>query len=110
MTTVFKTKLVNELGTTPETVLTSSPSATTTVIGLSLANLTQSIILASVRLHDTVNDTMAYYSKDIIIPPNQSLRVVNGGERLVVGPSTALIVSANTEASIDLVLSYVEIS
>lgn len=110
MTTLFRSKLINELGTTPQTILTSSGTATTTIVGMSLTNLTESIILASIKLSDSVENTTAYYIKDVIVPPNQSLRVVNGGERLVVGPLTSLIVSANTENSMDVVLSYVEIS
>lgn len=110
MTTLFRSKLINELGTTPQTILTSSGTATTTIVGMSLTNLTESIILASIQLNDSVEQTTAYYIKDVIVPPNQSLRVVNGGERLVVGPLTSLIVSSNTNDSLDVVLSYVEIS
>ena len=71
--------------------------------------MTQSTILASVRLTDTVAGTSAYYLRDIIIPPNQSLRAINGGERLVLGPSSQLKVQANTDDSLDCVISYVEI-
>jgi hypothetical protein len=110
MTTLFRSKLINELGTVEQTILTTSGTATTTVVGMSLTNLTESIILASIKLNDTVESTTAYFIKNVIVPPNQSLRVVNGGERLVVGPLTSLIVSANTDASMDVVLSYVEIS
>ena len=110
MTTLFKSKLASELGTAETTIITTIGTATTTVVGLSLTNLTESIVLASIKLTDTVNAVSAYFIKDVILPPNQSLRVVNGGERLVLGPSTELIVSSNTDASVDVVLSYVEIS
>jgi hypothetical protein len=110
MATYFKNVLKAGLGTTETDVLTTGSTAKTTVIGLSLANMTDSIILASIQMSDTVENTTAYFVKDVIVPPNQSLRVVNGGERLVMGPLTSLIVSANTDASMDVVLSYVEIS
>ena len=110
MATLFRSKLINGLGTTPQTILTSVGTATTTIVGMSLTNLTESIILASILLSDANEGTTAYFIKDVIVPPNQSLRVVNGGERLVVGPLTSLVVSANTEESLDVVLSYVEIS
>ena len=109
MATYFKNVLKTELGTTETTVLTTANNAKTTVIGLSLSNLTASIILASVRILDTNTTDSAYYVKDIIIPPNQSARVVNGGERLVLGESTSLLIQASQDASLDLVLSYVEI-
>jgi hypothetical protein len=110
MSTIFKNKLANNLGTSPTTVLTSSASATTTVIGLSFTNVTSSIILVSVQLQDTVASTTAYFVQNVIVPPNTSVRLINGGERLVLGASTNVIVTGNTATSLDMVLSYVEIS
>ena len=55
------------------------------------------------------NPVAAYYIKDVIIPPNQSLRVINGGERLVLASSNTLSIVSNTEASIDAIVSLVEI-
>ncbi|CAB4125881.1 hypothetical protein UFOVP181_357 [uncultured Caudovirales phage] len=109
MATVFKNILHSGLGTSPVTVLTTASNAKTTVIGLSLTNMTDSIVLASIQIEDTVGLTSAYYLKDVILPPNQSLRVVNGGERLVLGVSTKINITTNTASSLDLVLSYVEI-
>jgi hypothetical protein len=109
MATLFKNKLYSELGTVETTVLTTESNAKTTVIGLSLTNLTDSVQLVSIQIVDTVSVTSAYYIKDAILPPNQSLRVINGGERLVLGPSTEIKVDASTDESLDLVLSYVEI-
>lgn len=109
MATLFKNKLQSSLGTTPTTVLTTESNAKTTVVGLSLTNMTDSLVLASVRIEDPGASTAAYYIKDVIVPPNQSLRVVNGGERLVLGLSTRVVVTASVASSLDLVLSYVEI-
>jgi len=110
MSTIFKNKLANNLGTSPTTVLATSASATTTVLGLSFTNVTGSIILVSVQLQDTVASTTAYFVQNVIVPPNTSVRLINGGERLVLGASTNVIVTGNTTSSLDMVLSYVEIS
>ena len=110
MATVFKNVLSTGLGTTPTTVLTSNASATTTVIGLSLTNTTSSILQVSIQLNDTIASTTAYFISNVTIPPNNSLRVINGGERLVLGPSTQVKITSNAASSIDLVMSYVEIS
>jgi hypothetical protein len=110
MATAFKNLLVTGLGTTPTTVLTTSASARTTAIGLSLANKTPNIVIVSVQLQDTVASTSAYYAYNLIIPPNNSARVINGGEKLILGASTNVVVTCNTDAGIDLVMSYVEIS
>jgi hypothetical protein len=109
MATFFKNILYPALGSTEQTLLTTASNARTTVVGLSLTNLTSSIILVSVKLEDTVELTEAYFMKDIIVPPNTSLRAVNGGERLILGPSTAIKLQANFDDSIDVVMSYVEI-
>jgi hypothetical protein len=110
MATTFKNKLANNLGASPTTVLATSASATTTVLGLSFTNTTSSIVLVSVQLQDTVATTTAYFVQNVIVPPNTSVRLINGGERLVLGSSTNVIVSGNTASSLDMVLSYVEIS
>jgi hypothetical protein len=51
----------------------------------------------------------SYYIKDVVVPPNQSLRVINGGERLVLGSSNSLSIVTNSEASCDAIVSLVEI-
>jgi hypothetical protein len=97
-------------GTITPTLLVSNASAKTTVIGLSLTNTTTNVVLASVQLQDTVAVTSAYYIKDIVIPASQSLRIVSAGEKLILGPSTNVLVSCSTASSIDAIVSYVEIS
>ena len=51
----------------------------------------------------------AYYVKDAIVPPNQSLRVINGGERLVLGASNSLVLQTSVDGSCDAIISLVEI-
>lgn len=117
MATYFKNVLQSNIGTTAENVLTVANNARITVIGMSLANLTDGIVLVDVKLeqYDDIalpSPTLlgtAYYIKGITIPPNQSLRLVNGGERLVLASSMKVYVQTNVPDSLDLVLSYVEI-
>lgn len=109
MATLFKNNLIAGLGTNETTILTTASNARTTVIGLSLANLTDSIVLTSIKVSDPTAGTSAYYMKDVIVPPNQSLRAVNGGERLVLAPGSSLLLKSNIDNSIDVVMSFVEI-
>jgi hypothetical protein len=108
MATNFRTKVQPNLGTTPVTLATSGVASRITVIGLSFANITDGTVLVSVKVKDE-NDIEAFYIKDVIVPPNQSLRVVNGGERLVLGPQNSVIVFANQQDAVDVVLSFVDI-
>jgi hypothetical protein len=109
MANFFKNKVVNEIGTTPVQVLEMTSSTRATVIGLSLTNLTGSNILANITVTDDAS-TVGYYIKDLLIAPGSSARVVNGGEKLIVSPENSIHIFASQEASLDLVLSYVEIS
>jgi hypothetical protein len=63
-----------------------------------------------VQLQDTVASTTAYYAYNVILPGFQSLRLVSQGEKLILGPSTNMLVTTNTAGSLDVIASYVEIS
>lgn len=117
MATYFKNVLESELGTTETNVLSIANNARVTVIGMSLTNLTGGIVLVDVRIEQlddialpspTVEGS-AYYIKGVVIPPNQSLRVINGGEKLVLSSSTKVYIQSTVADSLDLVMSYVEI-
>ena len=109
MATTFKNRVVSGIGTARQQVLESTSNTRITIVGFSLANLTDGVILVNVELQDDTSTT-GYYAKDLILPPNTSLRVLNGGEKLIMGPSTQLIMSASTDDALDLVMSYVEIT
>jgi hypothetical protein len=113
MATAFKNVLYSSIGTSEVQVISTATSARATVIGLSLTNLTGGIVLASIRVVNTTlsspNDS-AYFIKEVVLPPNQSLRIINGGEKLVLAGDMKVYVNSNAAASIDLVASYVEIT
>ena len=112
MATFFRNKLESGVGTAEVEVVTVDTTSRVTIIGMSLTNLTGGIVLATIRVENTVasapNDS-AYYIKDVIIPPNQSLRVINGGEKLVLAGDMKVYVQSNVADSLDFIASYVEI-
>jgi len=113
MATNFKNILRSEIGTSEVEIINTTTTARATVIGLSLTNLTAGIILASIRIVNTVASSpsnSAYFVKEVVLPPNQSLRIINGGEKLVLAGDMKVYVNSNVAASIDLVASYVEIT
>jgi hypothetical protein len=112
MATFFKNALQSNIGTSEVEIISTLVNARVTVIGLSLTNITEGVVLATIRLELTDGEdpiSSAHYIKDVIVPPNQSLRVINGGEKLVMAGNMKLYVSANLNNSLDLVASYVEI-
>jgi len=108
MATTFKNKVVATIGTDTTEVLSTNDNARVTVVGFSLANLTEGVVLVDITLRDETSVT-GYYAKELIIPPNTSLRVLNGGEKLILTPNNNLYVSANVDNSVDCILSTVEI-
>jgi hypothetical protein len=112
MATYFRNTLISEIGVTEVLIASTTNTSRATFIGMSLTNLTAGIVLANIRLVNTAetapNDT-AYYIKDVVVPPNQSLRVINGGEKLVLAGDMEVYVQASLADSLDLVASYVEI-
>lgn len=109
MATFFKNKLESEIGTSEVEIISTLVNARVTVIGLSLTNLTSDFVQATLRLENTVDNTSAFYIKDVLVAPNQSLRVINGGEKLVMAGNMNLYVKSNIADSLDLVASFVEI-
>lgn len=109
MATTFNNALLSEVGETEETAISVASNARVTVIGLSFANLTDSVILANVKVTDSSNNS-AYFAKNIPVPPNQSLRLINGGEKLILSSSMTLKVSASQADSLDMIASFVTIT
>lgn len=108
MATTFKNKVVPNIGTATEEILATNENARVTVVGFSLANTTNGTVLVDVELQDEAS-VRGYYAKEIVIPPNTSLRVLNGGEKLILTPNNNLFVTSNVDDSVDAILSTVEI-
>jgi hypothetical protein len=109
MATAFKNKIISAVGTSPVKIYEGPVGVETTVIGLSLANITAGIITASVFVQDDTS-AQAFYIKNAQISPASSLRVVVSGEKLIIPAEYDLFVESNTAAALDVVMSYVEIT
>ena len=82
MATTFKNVVVANVGTERTEIIATNDNARVTVVGFSLANTTNGTVLVDVELQDE-DSVRGYYAKEIVIPPNTSLRVLNGGEKLI---------------------------
>jgi hypothetical protein len=108
MATTFGNVIRSGLGTTPTTVLTTANPGNTTVIGFSLTNTTGALVTVSIQLTSGVNT--AYFINNVVVPAGQSLRVITGGEKLILAASTTVNVTSSQAASLDVVISYVVIT
>ena len=101
----FQNSVIKDVGLSNTLVASTDANTTLTIIGLSVTNVTESVIEISVLLEDS-GSNLGYYLKNTILTPNTSLRVVNGGERLILSNSNNLYVVSNLAASVDVIVSY----
>ena len=109
MANTFKNYTERNIGTSLTSVAGYTvPSATqTTVIGLTIANVTNSAVTATVVLSDGANETRVV--KDAEILAGSSLVVVGGDQKLVLEPGDSVRVSSDTATALDVVMSVLEI-
>ena len=108
MATQFKNKIIREVGLAQIIALETDASTRSTIVGLNMANLTDFVVYASV-LVKADDSVIGFLLKDTAVPPNSSLKVLSGGEKLILAPTNQLYVVADQDAALDVVISYVDI-
>lgn len=110
MPTQFKMSTATNIGTVPVDVLQIAEGIRATVVGCNLANTTL-FETVSVDVFVVNEDSApALYLRNVIIPPNTSVKVVTDGEKLILPETAGLRINSNIDNSLDVVISYVEIS
>lgn len=109
MATLFRNKVIKNIGTVPVEITAIDATSRATVIGLSLTNLTQGFIYVNVFIEDDTS-VSGFYLKEALLPANTSLRAVTQGEKLILTANNRLLVSSNLDDSVDVIMSYVEIT
>ena len=105
MPTVFRHALSKDLGTTLTDVVTIGGGVRATVIGCNLTNITD----YDTAIVDVLVENV-FYTKGVVIPPNTTVKIVTQGEKLILPENTKLKMVSDTPSSIDVTVSYVEIS
>lgn len=110
MPTLFKHAITTAVGITPINVLEIAAGVRATVIGCNIANVTDfdTAVVNMFVIDET--STQATYARGIIIPPNSTVKVITQGEKLILPGTTAIRIESDTESSVDVTISYVEIS
>jgi len=109
MASAFKNRTLRAVGTSPTDIGAAVAASTeVTVIGLSLANITGSGAKATVTINDGTNTT--HIVKDAAVPAEASLVVVGGDMKVVMMTGDKLIVTSDTASSLDVHMSYLEIT
>lgn len=108
MAASFKNSVSTSIGTTPAVVYTAGGVVSTTVIGLSLANISTSLIYATVTINK--GGTIVNGIKNAPIPSGSSLVIFGSEQKLVLMAGNSISVVSDTAASVDAILSYMEIA
>ena len=109
MANTFKNRTLRAVGTSPVDVgAVVAASTQTTLIGMTLANVTSGVISVTVTLNDGTNTTNIV--KDAPIPTGGSLIVVGGDQKIVLMTGDKVIVTSNTASSADVIMSFLEIT
>ena len=100
----FRRYTSNDVGTSAATLFTAD--SYDTVVGISVANVTASAVVASVYINDGANDI--YLIKDAPIPSGSALQVLDGGAKFVVQSGDRIYVQSDTASSLDVWVSTVD--
>ena len=99
-----------QLGTGTTTLYTnasSSPTSADAIIGIRIANILATAITVSVWMSPLGSGTV-YIAKDLSIPPNSSVELVQGGAKFVLNDTDVLNASSSDATSSDVVVSVVK--
>jgi hypothetical protein len=110
MPTLFRHAITTSVGVTPVDVLQIPEGVRATVIGCNIANVTDyDTVVVNMYVIDE-NSTQATYVRGLVIAPNTSVKVITQGEKLILPATSGIRIEADTEDSVDVTISYVEIS
>ena len=109
MANSFKNYLRTSVGTTANAVYSPTTSGMqSTIIGMTLANITNLPVYASVLLNSS--SANAYLIKDALIPTGGTLVPVGGDQKLVMEQNNSLYVISDTATSADVIVSVLELT
>ena len=112
MANTFKVKTFGGGSTNANTAMTvyTAPSSTsTTIIGLTIANIIATQLRVSVQLENNDGNNV-YLIKDAPISSGGSFVPIGGDQKVVMEASDILKVTSNTANSVDSTLSILEIT
>ena len=118
MANTFKNRTLRAVGTSPVDVgAVVSASTQTTLIGMTVANITTGVISVTVTLTDSTSSgatPAGPYVTNIVqtapIPTGGSLVVLGGDQKVVLMTGDKITVTSDTASSADVIMSFLEIT
>jgi hypothetical protein len=110
MANTFKNQTLKAAGTTAQNAYAAGVGVQATVIGMTIANITNSPISANVILSGGNITDNVYLVKDATIAPGGALVPVGGDQKLVLEAGDYLQVNTSIASSADIIVSVLEIT
>ena len=112
MANSFKNRTLRGVGTTATAVGAAVAASTeTTLIGMTIANITSGVINVTVTLTDNAGTpNVTNLVKDAPIPTGGSLVVLGGDQKVCLMTGDIIKVKSNTASSEDVIMSFLEIT
>lgn len=108
MANTFKNQFSKNVGTSAATIYTCPSATQTTVIGMTIANVTSSNITVDVYVTSSATDY--YLVKGALVPVGGSLVPVGGDQKVVLEAADVIKVVSSAASSADVVMSILEIA
>ena len=109
MANTFKNRTLRAVGTSATDVgAVVAASTQTTLIGLTVSNITSGVSAGDVVLNDGSNNT--HIVKTAPIPTGGSLVVLGGDQKVVLMTGDKITVKSDTASSCDVIMSFLEIT
>lgn len=109
MSNTFKSAGINAVGTAKLTCYTAPALTTTTIIGLSVANILPSTsVTVDVILGKGASEF--YIVKGAPVQPGGALIAVGGDQKLVLETGNTIKVQASNASAVDVIVSALEVS
>lgn len=110
MANVFKNSIKGPAGTGGLSVYTTPANTVSTVIGVNVANILTQNINVDVSITDNSASVTKYLVKGAIITQGSSAILVGGEQKVVLEANDSITVTSSVDASVDVVVSVLEIS
>ena len=112
MANSFKNRTLRGVGTTATAVGAAVAASTeTTLIGMTIANVTSGVINVTVTLTDNAGTpNVTNLVKDAPVPTGGSLVVLGGDQKVCLITGDIIKVTSNTASSADVIMSFLEIT
>ena len=108
MANTFINSITGSIGTSNVNVYTVPAATSTTVIGMSVANVTSNNITVSTTL--TSGSSTVYLIKDATVVAGGATVLIGGDQKVVLTATNYLTVVSSAATSADVVISVLEIS